>query len=78
MAASETSNHAESIRQLQQQASKLSTEAGVPIEGVSHQLNLAARPQRDAGSKQQALEKLSQLQIAAQQHAAKLQVSLQM
>lgn len=78
MAASDAQNHAESIHHLQQQASKLSSEAGILIEGVSSQLGLAARPQKDAESKQQALEKLTQLQVAAQQHAAKLEVSLQM
>lgn len=78
MAASDAQIHAESIHHLQQQASKLSTKAGLLIEGVSSQLSLAARPQKDAESKQQALEKLTQLQVAAQQHAAKLEVSLQM
>ena len=74
-AASQESSHAESISQLQQQAIELSTAAGVPVEGLSSQISLTARPFKGPESKQLALNKLTQLQAMAQQHAAKLQVA---
>lgn len=51
-----------------------STEAGVPVQEVSHQLRLSDRPDVGAESKRQAFSKLVQLQADAQQHAAKLKV----
>lgn len=74
-AASQESSHAESISQLQQQAIELSTAAGVPVESLSSQASLSARLVKGPESKQQALNKLTQLQAMAQQHAAKLQVA---
>ena len=73
--ASQESSHAESISQLQQQAIELSTTAGVPVESLSSQVSLSARPVKGTESKQLALNKLTQLQAMAQQHAAKLQVA---